>query len=250
MRQQLARVLRGVANRIHKPTENLSIEIPEIRPVDTAMLARVRDLSMTEQVAQWNFIQSIRHVERAGIDGAIVECGVWRGGNVVLAGLLREELGFDRDIWAFDTFAGMTAPTEFDSKAKKNLDVGAKFNALERGDHNDWCYASLEDVKANFARVVGNDRLRTVKGPVQETLLDPANIPEKIAVLRLDTDFYDSTKIELEQLWPRLSPGGVLIIDDYGEWDGARKAVDEFFADAPLWLIRLSRPVRIAIKSH
>ena len=73
------------------------------------------------------------------------------------------------------------------------------------------------------------ERIHFVRGPVEETL--PAGAPDEIALLRLDTDWYESTRHELEHLYPRLAAGGVLLVDDYGHWEGARKAVDEYFAD-------------------
>jgi len=225
----------------------LRARIPELDPRDEAMMAKVRTLSMTDPVAQWEFIRAMRFIEAKGIPGDIVECGVWRGGNLALAGMVRDELGSDRRIWAYDTFAGMTEPGEVDKKALSDADTKTVFDSFDRGDHNEWCYASLDDVKRNFASLAGGE-LRTVKGPVEETLRDPANLPEQIAILRLDTDWYDSTKAEMEILYPRLSSGGVLIIDDYGEWEGARKAVDEYFAGQPVWLQRVTHTVRMMIK--
>lgn len=251
IRNAIARRVTALGNKISMDYKGLRSDIPELTPADEELLGKVRGLSMTSPIAQWEFVRAIRYIEAMGIPGDIVECGVWRGGNLALAGMMRRELGFERQIYAFDTFAGMTAPTEHDRKSEGvgEVDTPAKFSALEQGDHNDWCYASIEDVKANFARLAGaQEPLRTIKGPVQETLTDPANLPERIAVLRLDTDFYDSTKIEMEVLYPRLQPGGVLIVDDYGEWAGARKAVDEYFGDTFVWLQRVTHTVRMMVK--
>jgi O-methyltransferase len=222
--------------------------IPELGSDDEQLLAAAKGLSMTSPIAQWELIQAIRYVENRGIEGDLVECGVWRGGNLVIAGLLRSRLGFDRQIWAYDTFAGMTAPTEADFKPGEELDVEKKFADLERGDRNEWCYASEQDVLQNFESRVGNRNLRTIRGAVEETLTKAENLPEKIAILRLDTDFYESTKAELEILYPRLSKGGVLIVDDYGEWAGARKAVDEYFSGQGIWLHYVTHTVRLMIK--
>lgn len=222
--------------------------IPELGPDEHSLLKAARGLSMTSPIAQWELIQAIRYVESRSIPGDLVECGVWRGGNLVIAGLLRNRLRFDRRIWAFDTFAGMTAPTAADFKPGEELDVEKKFARLDRGARNDWCYASEEDVLRNFEARVGNRDLLTVKGPVEDTLRKSENLPTEIAILRLDTDFYESTKAELEILYPRLSPGGVLIVDDYGEWAGARKAVDEYFSGQPIWLHYVTHTVRLMIK--
>jgi len=245
MRSLLARYLTSFGQKL----TGLHGLIPELGPEDERVLAAARGLSMTSPVAQWELIQAIRHIEDRRIPGDIVECGVWRGGNLVIAGLLRKRLGFDRRIWGFDTFAGMTAPTDVDSKpGDESLDVRKKFEDLERAGRNDWCYASEEDVLTNFRARVGSEDLRTIKGPVETTLKDPGNLPDKIALLRLDTDFYESTKAELEILYPRLSPGGVLIIDDYGEWAGARKATDEYFAGQGIWLHYVTHTVRLMVK--
>lgn len=222
--------------------------IPEIDAEQQQLIEAARGLSMTSPIAQWELIQSIRHVHQNAIPGDFVECGVWRGGNVVIAGLMREKLGFDRQIWAYDTFSGMTAPTAADFKPAEDLDVSKKFAELDRGSRNEWCYASDAEVLQNFEARVGNRKIRLIKGPVEETLKIAENLPDRIAILRLDTDFYESTKAELEILYPRLSRGGVLIVDDYGEWAGARKAVDEYFAGQPVWLHYVTHTVRLMIK--
>jgi hypothetical protein len=92
------------------------------------------------------------------------------------------------------------------------------------------------------------ERVHFIEAPVEESL--PAHAPEQIALLRLDTDWYASTRHELEHLYPRLVPGGVLIIDDYGHWEGARRAADEYFGKIGehLLLNRLDYAARIAVK--
>lgn len=247
-RQKASRLLIKVAEHIGPPgRRGIWGQIPELEPRDHALLERVRHLTMTGQVAQWEFIRAVRYVEGGAVPGDIVECGVWRGGYLALAGMLRDELGFDREIWGYDTFAGMTEPAAVDRKFHNQMSAAIPHAEMDRGDHNAWCYASLQDVIANFSGVA-KGRLRTVKGPVEETLAVASNLPDRIAILRLDTDWYESTKAELEILYPRLSPGGVLIIDDYGEWEGARKAVDEYFAGEPVWLQRVNQTVRMMIK--
>lgn len=249
LRSVLSSYMIAAGKKISPDYKGLESEIPELSAGDAALLRRIDGLSMTSKIAQWEFIRALRDIEARDIPGDIVECGVWRGGNLALAGLHNLQFGSKRQIWAYDTFAGMTAPTEFDEKATSSLDTAKKFQELDRDGHNDWCYASREDVVRNFATVVGeNARLKIVQGPVQDTLLDSANLPDKIALLRLDTDFYDSTKAEMEILYPRLERGGILIIDDYGEWAGARKAVDEYFQGQHVWLHRVTDTVRLMVK--
>jgi hypothetical protein len=245
MRNFFAHRLTGIAQKL----TGLQGLIPELGSEDEALLDAAKGLSMSSPIAQWELIQAIRHIEGNKILGDIVECGVWRGGNLVIAGLLRQRMGFNRGLWAFDTFAGMTAPTNVDFKpADEKLDVEKKFASLNRGDNNEWCLATEDEVLRNFEARVGNRDLKTIKGPVEETLLKPENLPGQIAILRLDTDFYESTKAELNILYPRLAQGGVLIVDDYGEWAGARKAVDEYFAGQPVWLHYVTHTVRLMIK--
>lgn len=177
-----------------------------------------------------NTLKSCRYVVDNNITGDFVECGVWRGGNGILAKLLFEQLDSDRAIWMFDTFEGMTAPTEFDIESSTKILAAKKYEENQRGSYSDWCFASLKEVKNNFINAeLKLDGSNFVKGNVCETLMKSENIPSAISVLRLDTDWYESTKIELEILFPILSKYGVLIIDDYGHWEGARKAVDEYF---------------------
>lgn len=244
MRLFLARLLESVS---HKLT-GLERLIPELGPDDRALLHAADGLSMTSLLARWAFVQAIRHVEGRKVPGDIVECGVWRGGNLVIAGLMRRKLGFDRQIWGFDTFAGMTAPTDMDFKPAQQLDAAREFSKLDRGEYNEWCYAPEEEVLRNFENRTGSCDVKLVRGPVEQTLKQPGNLPEAISVLRLDTDFYESTRAELEILYPRLSPGGVLIIDDYGEWAGSRRAVDEYFDGDPVWLHHVTPTVRLLVK--
>jgi predicted O-methyltransferase YrrM len=115
---------------------------------------------------------------------------------------------------------------------------------------NEWCFSPLEEVERNL-RSTGIDpaRLRFVEGKVEDTI--PATAPERISVLRLDTDWYESTWHELTHLYPRLSPGGVLIVDDYGHWQGAREAVDRYFGEVaePILLARTDYTGRIGVRS-
>jgi hypothetical protein len=175
-------------------------------------------------------INACKHAVRAEIDGDFVECGVWRGGNAIAAKMTFENYASDKRVWLFDTFAGMTAPTDVDRAAFTGGAASDEFEQHRRADHNAWCYASIEDVRRNFAAAgVAADGIRFVQGDVLSTLADAANLPEAISVLRLDTDWYESTRAELEVLYPRLATGGSLLIDDFGHWEGARKAVEEYF---------------------
>jgi hypothetical protein len=177
-----------------------------------------------------NTLKSCRYVVENNVPGDFVECGVWRGGNGILAKKVFERLGSDKRVWMFDTFEGMTEPGDLDVSARTKTSAKAKFDARQKETHNEWCFASLEDVRENCIKSnIDLSSVLFIKGDVAKTLRVHQNIPEMISVLRLDTDWYESTKVELEVLYPLLSKSGVLIIDDYGYWEGARKAVDEYF---------------------
>lgn len=188
----------------------------------------VMPYTMTSPARVQGMVTALEQIDRKGIKGDVVECGVWRGGNIILARLMSP----DRVCWLYDTFAGMTKPD------LEDITKSGKKSALDRycarqKDGRGWCVASLDDVKACLSETHTFDeaRLRFVCGDVRHTLLDSTNLPERIALLRLDTDWYASTNIELEVLYPRLVDGGFLIVDDYGHWQGARRAVDEYFGD-------------------
>ena len=245
MREWLAKKMHNAAFKLSNTAKDIAVQIPESSAADRALLAKIAPYTMSLPVTQWALIQAIRNVEKRGVEGDFVECGVWRGGNLIIA---RTLLNPGRKVWAFDTFEGMTAPSEHDSKFGSDLSADAKFRETTADGYVDWCYASIDDVSRNLADTGCAEGVKLVKGDVRKTLLDTANLPEKISILRLDTDFYDSTKIELEALFPRVSEGGVVIVDDYGVWAGAKKAVDEYFgADLP-WLHYITRDARLFIK--
>lgn len=210
--------------------------------------------TMTSRSRQWALIQSIEWIANNNIEGDIVECGVWKGGNLILCGLMLKNLNLDRLIWGYDTFTGMSEPTEhdysvYDRRLASFSSVKNEWleNRTARG--NDWNYATRDEVANNFSNEVGTGNLKLIDGKVEDTLLVEDNMPEKISILRLDTDWYESTKVELEVLFPRLEKAGVLIIDDYGHFAGARKAVDEFFEQrGPIWLHRVDYTCRLYIK--
>ncbi len=196
---------------------------------------RVRPYTMTSRERVMALCQSIAYVEARRIGGAVVECGVWKGGSMMAAALALRSLGSTcRRLYLFDTFAGMPPPGAVDR------DLGGRHAADWLGDDSPMgamvrARCGLAEVQQAMRRTrYPRDRIVFVPGRVEETL--PAHAPERIALLRLDTDWHESTAHELEHLWPRLADGGVLIVDDYGHWQGARRAVDEFFARQHLHL--------------
>jgi O-methyltransferase len=207
------------------------IEFPvELDQADREILEFVLDneLTMVSRERLFATLMACRHVCDEGVEGDFVECGVWRGGNSLLAADVFRRLGPGRRTHLFDTFAGMTPPGAAD--VDRSGPAQERYRLSQRETHNEWCFASLEDVRANFQRRGLETGVSFVQGDVIQSLRDSTNVPDKISVLRLDTDWFESTKIELEVLYPRLQIGGLLIVDDYGHWGGARKAVDEYFA--------------------
>ncbi|MHC5020097.1 MAG: TylF/MycF/NovP-related O-methyltransferase [Planctomycetota bacterium] len=257
------RLVAGVArrfgvqlSRIRTPEAQLRAAIGDITAEEMALLESVRPFTLTSVERRWALLQAVHHVHQRGVPGDVVECGVWRGGSIILAAKVAEAHypGDPRDYWCFDTFAGMAEPTAEDewidpARAESPGGVRAAWASRRAGDHNDWAYCPVDVVRANVAQHTGAvDRTHFVAGKVEDTLTDGRDLPERISILRLDTDWYASTKAELEVLFPRLSAGGVLIVDDYGCFRGAKQAVDEYFAGKPVWLQRVDYTCRLAIK--
>ena len=159
-------------------------------------------------------------VHQNSIEGDFVECGVYKGGNPIIAKKFFDSVGLNKKVYCYDTFEGMTPPSDKDGdNARKNWNKKAK------------CEANLNEVKTNFkTHNCLDDNVKFIMGDVCKTLRTEENLPKKISILRLDTDFYESTKAELEILFPLLVKDGFLIIDDYGHWQGCQQAVDEYFS--------------------
>lgn len=208
-----------------------------------SVIATVRPYTLTSDERVAALTASIEYLVRAGVPGAIVECGVWRGGSLMAAGLALKRLGvLDRDLYGFDTFTGMTEPTEVDIDYEGN-----PAGPIEPVDDPDLQRMNMRAVTAAVDRSgYPTERLTLVPGRVEDTL--PAQAPEAIALLRLDTDWYESTRHELEHLYPRLAKGGILIVDDYGQFQGARKAVTEYFASQPVFISRIDYTGRLVVK--
>lgn len=204
--------------------------------------AKPRTLTGVEKLLP--MVDALRYVADNDIPGAIVECGVWRGGSMqAMAWTLMDAGVTDRDLYLYDTFEGMSEPGEFDVQTRTRANAA---DLLAAGKAR--CLADYDDVHAGMVETgYPMEKIHLYKGKVEETI--PAHMPKEIAVLRLDTDWYESTRHELEHLYPLLVPGGVLIIDDFGSWDGARKAVLEWLAETkePLLLVPIGA-ARIAIK--
>jgi O-methyltransferase len=215
----------------------------ELLPIDHQIITRVRPFTMTSPERLAALIKAVRYVAAANIPGDFVECGVWRGGSMMAVALTLLALNIrNRRLFLFDTFQGMPPPSQLDVD-HRGLPASAQMHV-----ENVHAFSPLDDVRAAMAGTAYPPELiHFVQGKVEDTL--PAQAPAQIALLRLDTDWYDSTRHELVHLYPRLSTHGALIIDDYGHWQGARRAVDEYFSQIPILLNVIDFTGRIAIKT-
>lgn len=205
---------------------------------EAALLAmeRANGRTLLDPVQQYSTYWAARYVGEQKIAGDVVEFGVWRGGAslLMLSGLM-DAKSVDRSFYLFDTFAGMTEPSERDRWIASGKGAGEILRqSARRGDSRNRvdmrCIADIQDVVEGL-RLTNYDqqKIHLVKGDVKETIA--TNLPATISLVRLDTDWYESTKLEIQASWPRLAIGGVAIIDDYDEWTGARDAIDEYFSE-------------------
>ena len=222
--------------------------VADLSAADQAIVTRVAPFTHTGLDRRAGLVLAVDHIVKHGIPGDIVECGVWRGGSmmaVALALLARGDTS--RQLFLYDTFEGMSEPTAED-RSHTGESARAQLARTARGA-GVWCEAGLADVQANlWSTGYPRDKMHFIQGKVEDTI--PARMPGAIALLRLDTDWYESTRHELLHLYPRLVSQGVLVIDDYGHWQGARQAVDEYFAagEAHHFLHRVDYTARELIK--
>lgn len=239
-----------------KPAEqNLIIEKPvpeDIKETDFLEIFHFcKNYTMTSVERMYALYNGVKYIIANNIQGDFVECGVWKGGSAMLiAKILSLHNIKDRRVILYDTYEGMSEPTEFD----KDYSGEKATSLLQKSSIEDqasvWCYSSFDEVKENMLRTgLDASQILMIKGKVEDTI--PYQIPtKKIALLRLDTDWYESTAHELLHLYPLLHIPGVLIIDDYGHWEGCRRAVDEYFAknNISLLLNRIDETGRFGIK--
>lgn len=211
------------------------------------LYTQCREYTMTSPERLYALYKAAEYISAVGIRGDVLECGVWRGGSSMMAALAFSRSGAsDRRFFLYDTFSGMSEPTVEDGQVAHR-----EWAKRERQEFNTWCYSPVEEVRRNMrATGLPDAAVVLVKGKVEDTL--PETAPGEIALLRLDTDWYESTKHTLEHLFPRLTEGGVLIVDDYGYWEGARRAVDEYMTShgIPSLLHRVDRTGRVAVRQH
>jgi O-methyltransferase len=227
--------------------------LPDMDDETAATWAAVHPYTLTSPERIAVLCDLTRYLERARVPGAYVECGVWRGGSVLAMIRTLLSLGVnDREFYLYDTFSGMPSPDSVDVDCYGSS-AADQHAWLQRGGPvpEDFAYLPFDDVHALIESTgYPSDRVHFIKGLVEETI--PARAPDPIALLRLDTDYYSSTKHELEHLSPRLAPGGALIVDDYGHWEGSRLATDEHVQELDeqgvhLFLHRIDYSSRLAL---
>lgn len=216
------------------------------------IVAKVRPYTMTSNERLYGLIEAVKYIIHNNIPGDFVECGVWKGGSMMAIAETLVQLGItDRQLYLYDTFTGMTAPTKEDlDSLNRDAATQLKQEAANKTESVVWAYSTLEEVKNNIASIqYPSENIHFIEGDILQTV--PAIIPQQIALLRLDTDWYVSTKHEMIHLYPKLIHLGVLIIDDYGFWKGSRQAVDEYIQENKIQILlnRMDDTGRIAIKN-
>jgi len=254
--RSLGNIVRGGRGRdSHAETDPRLEDLAGLDPGDLPIIERALPYTMTSVMRLRALVDAVRYCDSAKIPGAFVECGVWRGGSVLtMIATLQAAASEERDIYLYDTFEGMTEPTEHD-RSQFGPPALETWREAADGEQRPWPEFFGGEVfnEEGVRRLLEStgysaDRLHFVRGPVEETV--PALAPDQIALLRLDTDWYESTLHEMRHLYPRLAAGGVLLIDDYGHWEGARRAIDEYLEEAEIRLLltAVDYTGRVAVK--
>jgi hypothetical protein len=225
----------------------IGAEFQDVPEAHKRIFQEVKPFTMTSESNVYTLLQSLEHLKRHNVSGSVVECGVWRGGMMMAAVKGMQLIGEkSREVYLYDTFEGMSEPGDQDDDKAKSL-----YREYKRADGtSDWCRGALEEVRANIESCGPHpQKVHYVKGKVEETI--PGVLPREIALLRLDTDWYESTRHEFLHLFPLVSRGGIVIIDDYGAWQGSRKATDEYLAQNRLayFLHRIDSCSRLFVKT-
>ena len=194
------------------------------------MLGVCKPYTMTSGERLLHTFHTIKELDEQNITGDIVECGVWRGGQIISSWLANTKT--NRKFWLYDTFEGMTVPTDNDYKLNPDGSKGfARDSGKAKAGYDQWCRAELQEVVNNLNPFIPQEQIHYIVGDVCKTLKESKNIPERIAFLRLDTDWYESTINELIHLWPKVVPGGICVLDDYNSWQGSKKAFHDAFGN-------------------
>jgi O-methyltransferase len=213
---------------------------------------KCRSYTMTSVERLYALYKSVEYIVSANIPGDFAEAGVWRGGSCMLIAETLLALGDrSRRIFLFDTFEGHPRPdAEKDVDLWGNRAIDEWRRTVGEDKQGNWANISVDEVRANLTQTgYPEDKLVFVKGLLEDTAADVRSV-DKLSLLRLDTDWHASTKAALDHLYPRLTSGGILIVDDYGHYKGQQVAVDEYFTahSEPILLNRIDYSCRLAIK--
>ena len=237
----------------HKENKNIinTAYPPDYSKKNIEIINKVEKYTMTSIKRLNALINSVNYIVENNITGSFVECGVWKGGSVMAMALsLINKGSLNREIYLYDTFYGMSNPETIDVNIHGTT-ADDYLSAYEKNEDSiAWAVAPKDKVKENiYSTGYPKENFKLIEGKVEDTI--PRIMPEKISLLRLDTDWYASTKHEMNNLFPLLVKNGVLIIDDYGHWAGCKKAIDEYIKENNLCilLVRIDQTGRIGIKS-
>ncbi|MBL0744035.1 TylF/MycF/NovP-related O-methyltransferase [Chryseolinea lacunae] len=246
----LRKIYNAIRGRKKAPKSAVQKSVPlDIGAFEAEVFGKVTPYTMTSIDRVKCLIDSVNYITKNRIEGDFVECGVWKGGSVMaMAYTLIESKDTSRKIHLYDTFDGMSAPTDMDEDLK-GVKASERLASESKETSWGWAYSPIDEVQKNIASTgYPASNFNFIKGKAEDTI--PSNVPSKIALLRLDTDWYESTRVEMEYLFPRLAKGGILIIDDYGHWKGCRKAIDEYLEKnkIQIFLSRIDYTGRVAVK--
>jgi O-methyltransferase len=249
MKQLVSRVIQSLGYTIVRKGKIKPLP-PDFEPLHQEVWQDVKNNTMTGPERIYSLIEAVKYIEKNSIPGAIVECGVWKGGSMMAVAKTLQHLGnTSRDLFLYDTFEGMSEPDERDKTYNGTPAEELLSSDTDKTKNLTWAFSTLESVQeAMVSTRYPETRVKYIRGKVEDTI--PGVLPSEIALLRLDTDWYESTRHELLHLYPLLKKGGILILDDYGHWAGAKKAVDEYFLQQPqpILLNRIDETGRIAVK--
>ncbi|MBI6118554.1 TylF/MycF/NovP-related O-methyltransferase [Salegentibacter maritimus] len=232
------------------PKKVSGINYSDISKKEWQIIEAVKPFTMTNPERIVNLCRAVEYIEANSIEGSVVECGVWKGGSIMaVLKILCKLNSFEREIYLYDTFEGMSEPTDKDESFRGESAINAYLSKNEVWKKIE-CLSQIEEVKKNVHSIgYPNSKIHFIEGKVEDTVPNDMT-PDKISLLRLDTDWYESTLHEMEHLFPKLVTGGIIIIDDYGHWKGCREAVDGYISkyNINLFLIRVDYTCRIGVK--
>lgn len=189
-----------------------------LNPKKTSLMKVVTPYTKNGYPRLTNVYDLAMRMEQNKIPGSFIECGTWKGGCCAVMGAVANSFGTGRKTWYMDSFEGMPDPSEHDGEGTEGIS-------------GDVLRASVEDVEELIFEKLAlpRDKNVIVRGWFEDTLPRYKNEIGQIALMRLDADWYEPTKVILDELYDQVVPGGYLIFDDYGRWQGCKKAVDDFF---------------------